>query len=76
MGTAMGTAGSTGNTHMARGVNRLPASYKTLKPGMHCDGGNLYLQVTEGAERNRRRSWIFRYTLKGRTPPRHGARLP
>jgi hypothetical protein len=51
---------------MARGIKRLPASHKTLKPGMHCDGGNLYLQVTEGAGGNRRRSWIFRYVLKGR----------
>jgi integrase len=53
---------------MARGINRLPASYKNAKPGMHCDGGCLYLQVTEGAERNRRRSWIFRYRLSGRKP--------
>ncbi|WFU09094.1 tyrosine-type recombinase/integrase [Rhizobium sp. CB3090] len=50
---------------MARGINRLPASYHKLKPGMHCDGGNLYLQVTEGATGNRRQSWIFRYKLPG-----------
>jgi integrase len=67
MGTAMGCTGSTDDS-MARGINRLPASYKNAKPGMHCDGGCLYLQVTEGAERNRRRSWIFRYRLSGRKP--------
>jgi len=50
---------------MARSINRLPSSYKTLKPGMHCDGGNLYLQVTAGAKGNRRLSWIFRYVLTG-----------
>ncbi|MGO9672710.1 MAG: tyrosine-type recombinase/integrase [Methylocella sp.] len=53
---------------MARGINRLPASFKRLGPGMHCDGGNLYLQVTLGAADNRRASWIFRYALKGRKP--------
>jgi integrase len=35
---------------------------------MHCDGGNLYLQVTLGASGNRRLSWIFRYVLTGRKP--------
>ena len=54
---------------MARGIGLLPATYKTLKtPGMHCDGGNLYLQVSVGPEDNRRRSWIFRYQLRGRKP--------
>lgn len=55
---------------MASGINRLPASYKNLKPGLHCDGGNLYLQVTAGAKGNRRLSWIFRYALKGKRRPR------
>src|SRR5262245_5697018 len=50
---------------MASGINRLPATYKNLKPGMHCDGGNLYLQVSLGKPGNRRLSWIFRYVLKG-----------
>jgi Arm DNA-binding domain len=50
---------------MARGINRLPATFKNLKPGMHCDGGNLYLQVSTGAAGNRRLSWIFRYVLEG-----------
>jgi integrase len=54
---------------MARGIGLLPATCKTLKkPGMHCDGGNLYLQVSLGAAGNLRRSWIFRYELKGRKP--------
>src|ERR1700724_3094864 len=50
---------------MVSGINRLPATFKSLKPGMHCDGGNLYLQVSLGASNNRRLSWIFRYTLRG-----------
>ena len=50
---------------MATGINRLPASFKSLKPGMHADGGNLYLQVSLGPSGNRRNSWIFRYTLTG-----------
>jgi integrase len=53
---------------MARTVNRL--SYRgveTLKqPGMHGDGGGLYLQVTEGADGTPRKSWLFRYTVGGR----------
>jgi len=53
---------------MARGINRLPASYRNLKPGMHCDGGNLYLQVSVGTAGNRRLSWIFRYALEGQKP--------
>ena len=49
-----------------RTIARLPATYKSLKPGLHSDGGNLYIQVSDGAEGRRRRSWIFRYQLKGR----------
>jgi site-specific DNA-cytosine methylase len=37
-------------------INRLPASYRKLKPGFHPDGGNLYLQNW-----NPPGSWIFRY---------------
>lgn len=36
------------------------------KPGMHADGGGLYLQITEGGGR----SWIFRYRMGGRKTPR------
>jgi integrase len=43
---------------MATQVNRLTAtSVKTKKPGMHSDGGLLYLLVKPDG----RRSWIFRY---------------
>jgi integrase len=35
-------------------------------PGMYADGGGLYLQVTEGIK-GINRSWIYRYTLGGRT---------
>ena len=35
-------------------------------PGSYCDGGGLYLQVTKGAT-GINRSWIYRYTLNGRT---------
>ncbi|WP_158881469.1 site-specific integrase [Rhodanobacter sp. L36] len=43
---------------MATHVNRLTAtSVKTKKPGMHADGGLLYLLVKPDG----RRSWIFRY---------------
>lgn len=52
---------------MARGIELLPATYKTMKmPGLHGDGGCLYLQVSIGKRGNRRRSWIFRYALPGR----------
>jgi integrase len=53
-----------------RAVHRLSPAFvrKTRKEGMHCDGGNLYLQVTHGAAGNVRRSWVFRYQLPGRRP--------
>lgn len=55
---------------MARGgIGFLRATYQNLKtPGLHGDGGNLYLQVSVGPAGNLRRSWIFRYELKGRKP--------
>jgi integrase len=55
---------------MARGgIGFLRATYQNLKtPGLHGDGGNLYLQVSVGPAGNLRRSWIFRYQLKGRKP--------
>jgi integrase len=33
---------------------------------MHCDGGGLYLQVTQGGDGALRRSWLYRYVLHGR----------
>jgi integrase len=50
---------------MARSLERLPKTYKSLKPGLHADGGNLYLQISVGKEGNRRLSWIFRYRVPG-----------
>jgi integrase len=53
---------------VARTINRLShRKVVTLKqPGMHGDGGGLYLQVTEGADGTPRKSWLFRYTVAGR----------
>jgi integrase len=36
---------------------------KLIRPGLHADGGGLYLNIG----RNGARSWIFRFTLAGRT---------
>lgn len=49
---------------MARQLGRLRGLTvsRAKSEGMHADGGGLYLQVTAGA-----RSWIFRYTLDGRS---------
>jgi integrase len=41
-------------------IEKLPASYKKLKPGFYGDGGNLYLQKWQEPG-----SWIFRYRLRG-----------
>src|SRR5258705_9508804 len=53
---------------MARTINRLShRKGETLKkPGMYCDGGGLYLQVTEGSDDTPRKSWLFRYAVAGR----------
>jgi integrase len=53
---------------VARTINRLShRKVETLKqPGMHGDGGGLYLQVTEGADGTPRKSWLFRYAVGGR----------
>jgi integrase len=48
---------------MAREMGRLAAvALPKLKPGMHADGGGLYLQVTESGAR----TWIYRFMLHGR----------
>jgi integrase len=48
---------------MARGERKLKAvALRSLRAGMHGDGGGLWLQVTPGGAR----SWIFRFTLAGR----------
>ena len=52
---------------MARTTHRLSSlKVKNAKVGMHCDGGGLYLQCTQGADSSVRRSWLFRYAVKGR----------
>jgi integrase len=49
---------------MARTLNRLSAFKveKAKRPGMHADGGGLYLRVAEGGSKQ----WIFRYVANGR----------
>jgi hypothetical protein len=56
---------------MARTNRRLtPFEIKNLKrPGMYPDGDCLYLQVTEGAQGNIRKSWLFRYAIPGGKKP-------
>jgi integrase len=52
---------------MARQTERLsPARVKHAKPGMHADGGGLYLQVTVGKDDQINKSWIFRFALAGK----------
>ncbi len=47
---------------MGRPINRLSArAAQTLGPGMHADGGGLYLRVDDS-----RRTWIFRYRRTGK----------
>jgi integrase len=51
---------------MGRGIHRLsPAKVRTAKVGRHADGGNLYLDVEQGA-RGLTRKWLFRYVVDGR----------
>ena len=52
---------------MGRSIHRLSAAdLKRRKPGKFGDGGGLVLQVTQGADGQLRRSWVFRYTIAGR----------
>ena len=48
---------------MAKGnINRLTArTVAAARVGMHCDGNNLYLQVTKGTDGGLNRSWLLRY---------------
>src|SRR5215469_318106 len=44
-------------------MGRLPAvALPRLGPGLHPDGGGLYLQVTKGGAR----TWVYRFMLHGR----------
>jgi integrase len=46
-----------------RAIRRLSAiSIKNAKPGLHPDGGNLYLQVADSGAK----SWLFRFGRSGR----------
>jgi len=49
---------------MARALHRLPArKVEALnKPGLHNDGGGLYLQISPSGSK----SWKYRYTIQGR----------
>src|SRR5260370_7845044 len=69
-GVATGVTGIAGVQQVARQTERLSsAKVRHAKPGMHADGGGLYLQVTAGkAEGQRNKSWLFRFSLGGREP--------
>lgn len=53
---------------MALLVGRLTALkiQHAKKPGMYADGGGLYMQVTGNGRDHIAKSWIFRFTLRGR----------
>jgi integrase len=38
-----------------------PRKIQTAGPGMHADGGNLYLEITEAKNGGLNKSWIFRF---------------
>jgi hypothetical protein len=44
---------------MARTIKRLHSVDRITKPGMHPDGGGLYLQITPSGAR----SWVYRYMI-------------
>src|SRR6266516_859285 len=44
---------------MARTIKRLRSVERITKPGMHPDGGGLYLQITPSGAR----SWVYRYMI-------------
>jgi len=54
---------------MAHLVGRLTALKvaKVKKPGMYADGAGLYLQVSGDGENTPAKSWIYRFTLRGRS---------
>jgi hypothetical protein len=53
---------------MAQFVGRLTALkvMKVKAPGMYADGAGLYLQVTGDGATHVAKSWIYRFTLRGR----------
>ena len=53
---------------MAREVGKLAAvALRSLPVGRHSDGGGLYLQVTQNGVGDKARSWLFRYSLAGKS---------
>jgi integrase len=54
---------------MARVINKLTALEVTRlkEPGMFADGAGLYIQVTGDGKTRVAKSWIYRFTLRGRT---------
>ena len=47
---------------MVRSIHRLSSvAVRNAKPGMHPDGGGLYLQATESANHMISKSWVFRF---------------
>lgn len=48
---------------MPRGINKLTATRvaKEKRPGLHPDGGGLYLQVTRGLDGDPRKSWVLKF---------------
>jgi hypothetical protein len=52
---------------VARAIDLLTAAHvQHAKPGMHKDGGGLYLQVTAAKQGGLNKSWVFRYRRGGR----------
>ncbi len=53
---------------MAQFIGRLTALkvLRTKKSGMYADGAGLYLQVTGDGDAHIAKSWIYRFTLRGR----------
>src|SRR2546421_418797 len=62
--TVVWSMGITREGTMGRALHRLSAvGVNKLGPGMHNDGHGLYLRVSDTGNR----SWIFRFTLAGKT---------
>jgi len=48
-------------------LNRLsPLEVNNAQPGLHADGGGLYLQVTKTGAGRLNKSWLYRYAVAGR----------
>ena len=62
---------------MARLVNRLSAQgvAKAIKPGLHADGGGLYLRISAGAKGGKRAAGFAQF-LKDAAKPRQRPEMP